>query len=125
MLILGIIAACGIYIATGGGAAERWKQATTAGGPPTAALMYGKKKEEKAKKRGEAQGFDKGYNTLNPALRVEEIINAARSPLGDATMSVGKAMVGGVAQEAAGRMLESGAQTARGWFEDPGKGGRG
>lgn len=112
LLILAIVAAAGIYIATGGGANERWKQATQTGGPAAAALYYGKRKTQKAAQKG----FEEGFNTLNPELHVEELMGLNQSGFRgngqpDApglAKRVASGVASGVATAAAAEMIDRG-----------------
>jgi hypothetical protein len=63
--ILLIVLIALLYVGTGGWHRERWKDALSVAGPAIGTLMYGKKK-------GEECGWEKGYNTYNPALRETE-----------------------------------------------------
>lgn len=97
LLILGVIAAAGAYIWLGNGAPERWKEAVGYGGPPAAALMYGKKKTEKTAKEAEERGFGKGFNTYNPKLHIDELVQVSQSPVGQAVMGAAGTVATGVA----------------------------
>lgn len=112
VLIVGIIAAAGVFIALGRGAVDRWEKAVATAGPPAAALYYGKRRvqQEGAKK------FREGFETFNPELHVDELINSreiARAARGGgsgvASMVAGGVMAGvaqGVSTAAAEHITE-------------------
>lgn len=103
--IIAVIAACGIYIAMQGGADRAWREAVSVGGPTITALYYGKKHEEAAKEKAKKEGWEEGFNTLNPRLRTEEVVGNIASTIGVT-----------VAKQAAGQMIERAAES---WFQDP------
>lgn len=104
-LIIGVVLACGVYITMQGGKAEAWREAVSTGGPAVAALYYGKKHEEAVKEEAKKQGWEEGFNTLNPRLRTEEVVGNIASTIGVT-----------VAKQAAGQMIERAAES---WFQDP------
>lgn len=100
-LILGVIAAAAAYITMNGGKPEAWREAVSTGGPAIAALYYGKKHEDVVKEQAKKEGWEEGFNTLNPRLRAENVVS-----------SIGTT----VAQHVAGKVIERAAQS---WFQDP------
>lgn len=87
VLIIGLAMA---YIATGRWAAERWREAAGVAGPAAGGILYGKKK-------GEKDGWERGYNTLNPELHVDEIIARRSGVGGQIASTVAQGVVAGVA----------------------------
>lgn len=63
-LVLAIVGMALAYVGSGGWTEQRWREAVATAGPPVAALV----------------GYRRGYNTLNPALHVDEIVKAAAVP---------------------------------------------
>lgn len=97
-LILGIVGLALLYVASGGWVEQRWKEAAATAGPAAGTLIWGKRK-------GERDGFEKGYRTFNPELHVDEIIQAR-------DRSIAGQLADGVVNGVAGALVERATDTA-------------
>lgn len=118
-LIVTILALAVGFVASQNFREEAWVKAASTAGPASGTLLWAKKKEEKEVEVAKKKAYDEGFNTINPALRVEEIIEKARGP----AMMVGGAVAAGVAtavaQEAASRGVDYAVEEAQDWFQEP------
>jgi hypothetical protein len=71
VIVLIIALALG-FVASQGWRESAWVQAAGTAGPAAGGVIYGKRK-------GEKEGWEKGFNTLNPALHVDEILSLQQS----------------------------------------------
>jgi hypothetical protein len=78
-------------------------------------LFYGKAKTKEEAIKAEQRGYEKGYNTINPALRVDELIEKARSPVS----AIGEVVADKVAEQAAEMATDYVAGEIKDWFQDP------
>ena len=98
-LVVGIVGLALLYVGTGGWVEQRGKEAAATAGPAAGTLIWGKRK-------GEKEGFEKGYRTFNPELHVDEIIQARQGP------GIAGRLADGVVNGVADAVVERAADTA-------------
>ena len=114
-LIVGILCLALGYIGSQGWKDEAWIKAGTTGGPAAATLLWGKTKQEKEAEEARKRGWDEGFNTFNPELHVDELIEKRQSP----AATIGKAVARKAAETAIDVAADQALDRVQSWFEDP------
>lgn len=114
-LIVGIACLAIGFVASQGWKEDAWMKAASTTGPAGAALLWSKTKEQKEAEEAHKRGWEEGYNTFNPELHVDELIEKRQSP----AATIGKAVARKAAETAIDVAADQALDQVQSWFEDP------